>query len=156
MDDMETTRHGIETGRPYVLLAGVGAIPRHCLELALGSHADVGSCPLSDTRAWATPQLAVIDLTASHDLQLAIETGSRLADAGTELVVLGYGRDESMEHAISQELNATFNPSIEGLLELLHPLRRPRAGDDLTDQPRPGSPIGRTAIPAAPPGRTRE
>jgi pilus assembly protein Flp/PilA len=147
-----TSEHG--TALPILVLVSAGPIVRHSLESRLAQRARIVPVEYR-TGAYEAAreldaQVVVVDL-ANVGVAAAAHTVARDFEAtASHLVFLGYGRDEADERSLAEELAATFNPSLEGVLDLLETPRPAQGlgtnGINLAMPPaitaQPGSPAG--------------
>jgi hypothetical protein len=135
---MNAENHREDQTRPRVLLVSTTPILQRTLGRALGSEADVlavdyGTDTYLAAHSAFPADVVVIDVTRLGDHCQGLASATAFTQRGAHRAILGYAHDEGAEIAISEEMNATFNPSVEGILELLRTPRRRRLPRDTTD-----------------------
>jgi len=130
MRNANTESSESHTAQPIVVLVSAGPILRRSLEAQLAPYADVVAVKYRTTAYEAAcdldAQIVVIDLTNVQTASAAHTAAHTFAAARSHLVFLGYGQDEADGRSLAEELNVTFNPGLEGLLELLETPRPAR------------------------------
>jgi hypothetical protein len=107
-----------------VLLVTVAPLPLRTLAGRIADRTEVrsvrfGEAGYDEAVAHFRPHTVVVDLTNLGSLRLARDIAGLFLARGARIVFLGYAHDPGPELALSQEMDALYNPPLDDLVALV-------------------------------------